>query len=218
MFVNENEPEVVLLEPGVHKMKVVAHSVDDKGWTLTFGKGGFKTTAFGNSPYLREEDGSEVWMKRIGGWVVGTKVFFGKIMGSGEVNRVVREVEAKIVAKYPTQEEQFATLEIVKSAVKLLITSLLAAADPYFKNVWFDVTLEAGVYLDAEGNEKQTLRVPKKSAENGYYEGYKVSEDQTDPVVEPPKDSTEDVPEWVNEGPSEVQEVTPRQEPTDLEW
>ena len=138
-------------------------------------------------------------------------------MGSGEVNRVVKEVEAKIVAKYPSPEEQFATLEIVKSAVKLLITSLLAAADPYFKSVWFDVTLEAGVYLDAEGNEKPKLQIPKKSAENSYYEGYKVSEDQTDPVVEPPKESTEDVPEWVNEGPS-TQEVTRRQEPTDLEW
>lgn len=218
MFVNENEPEVVLLEPGVHKLKVIGHEVNDKGWTLTFGKGGFKTTAFGNSPVLKEEDGSEVWMKRIGGWVVGTKVFFGKIMGSGEVNRVIKEVEAKIVAKYPTQEEQFATLEIVKSAVKLLITSLLAAADPYFKNVWFDVTLEENITLDAEGNEKKYLNIPKKTAENGYYEGYKVSEDQTDPVVEPPKESTEDVPEWVTQGPSEVQEVTRRQEPTDLEW
>ena len=216
MFVNENEPEVVLLEPGVHKMKVVGHSVDDKGWTLTFGKGGFKTNAFGNSPYLKEET-PESWPKIINGWTIGTKIFFGKIMGSGEVNRVVKEVEAKIVAKYPSPEEQFATLEIVKSAVKLLITSLLAAADPYFKSVWFDVTLEAGVYLDAEGNEKPKLQIPKKSAENSYYEGYKVSEDQTDPVVEPPKDSTEDVPEWVNEGPS-TQEVTRRQEPTDLEW
>ena len=217
MFVNENEPEVVLLEPGVHKLKVVGHEVNDKGWTLTFGKGGFKTTAFGNSPYLREEGSPEEWMKRIGGWVVGTKVFFGKIMGSGEMNRVVKEVEAKIVAKYPTQKEQFASLEIVKSAVKLLITSLLAAADPYFKSTWFDVTLEAGVYLDAEGNEKQTLRVPKKSAENGYLEGYKVSKDQTDPVEEIKKDSTqstEDVPNWVNE----ESQVTSRTEPTDLEW
>ena len=138
-------------------------------------------------------------------------------MGSGEMNRVVKEVEAKIVAKYPTQKEQFASLEIVKSAVKLLITSLLAAADPYFKSTWFDVTLEAGVYLDAEGNEKQTLRVPKKSAENGYYEGYKVSKDQTDPVEEIKKDSTqstEDVPNWVNE----ESQVTSRTEPTDLEW
>lgn len=218
MFVNKNEPEVVLLEPGVHKLKVIGHEVNDKGWTLTFGKGGFKTTAFGNSPYLREEGNPEEWMKRIGGWVVGTKIFFGKIMGSGEVNRVVKEVEAKIVAKYPSPEEQFATLEIVKSAVKLLINSLLAAADPYFKNVWFDVTLEENITLDAEGNEKKYLNIPKKSAENGYYEGYKVSEDQTDSVVEPPKDSTQDVPEWVTQGPSEVQEVTRRQEPTDLEW
>ena len=131
------------------------------------------------------------------------------------MNRVVKEVEAKIVAKYPTQKEQFASLEIVKSAVKLLITSLLAAADPYFKSTWFDVTLEAGVYLDAEGNEKQTLRVPKKSAENGYLEGYKVSKDQTDPVEEIKKDSTqstEDVPNWVNE----ESQVTSRTEPTDL--
>lgn len=213
MFVNENEQEVVLLEPGVHKMKVVGHSVDDKGWTLSFGKGGFKTNAFGNSPYLREEDGSEVWMKRIGGWVVGIKIFFGKIMGSGEVNRVLKEVEEQVTLKevkevdgvvtkiHYTQEEQFATLTKVKESVKTLITSLLAAADPYFKSTWFDVTLEAGVYLDAEGNEKQTLRVPKKSADNNYYEGYKVSEDQTDPVVESPKNSTEDVPDWVNEEP-----------------
>lgn len=216
MFVNENEQEVVLLEPGVHKMKVVGHSVDDKGWTLTFGKGGFKTNAFGNSPYLKE-DNPDSWPKIINGWTIGTKIFFGKIMGSGEVNRVVKEVEAKIVAKYPTQEEQFATLEIVKSAVKLLINSLLAAADPYFKNVWFDVTLEENITLDSEGNEKKYLNVPKKSAENNYYEGYKVSEDQTDPIKEEPKEeptSSDDVPVWVNEEP----QVTSRKEPTDLEW
>lgn len=223
MFLNENEQEVILLEPGVHKMKVAGHAITDNGWSLTFKKGSFHVNGFGDNPYLKEEDGAEVWMKRVGGWLVGMKVFFGKIIGSGEVNRVVKEVEAVVVAKYPTVTEQFESVERVRESVKALTLALLSTADPYFKSTWFDVTLEAGVYLDDEGNEKATLKLPKKTAENNYSNGYKISEDQTDPVeeVKEVKEVTEQVPDWVNEGPSvepNTTEVSPRTEPSDLEW
>lgn len=171
MFLNENEQEVTLLEPGVHKMKVIGHAITENGWSLRFKKGSFEVNGFGDNPYLKEEDGAEVWMKRVGGWLVGMKVFFGKIIGSGEVNRVVKEVEAVVVAKYPTVTEQFESVERVRESVKALTLALLSTADPYFKSTWFDVTLEAGVYLDDESNEKATLKLPKKTAENGYSNG-----------------------------------------------
>lgn len=228
MFVNENEQEVTLPEPGVHRMKVISHAVTDNGWSLKFKKGSFEVTGFGDNPYLKEEDGSEVWMKRVGGWLVRTKIFFGKIMGAGEVNRVVKEVEANVVAKYPTTTEQFESIERIRESVKALNTALLAAATPYLKNLWFDVTLEAGIYLDNEGNEKPTLKLPKKSAENKYSNGYQVSADQTEEMVnvagsapavnESPADTTEQVPDWVNEGSTVETEVSPRVEPTDLDW
>ncbi len=218
MFVNENDT-FVLPEPGVHRMKVVGHAITDNGWSLRFKKGSFEVNGFGDNPYLKEEDGVEVWMKRVGGWLVGMKVFFGKIIGSGEINRVVKEVEAVVVAKYPTVTEQFESVERVKESVKALTLALLSTADPYFKSTWFDVTLEAGVYLDDEGNEKPTLKLPKKTAENGYYCGYKISGDQTPEIVieedelevSVPTESTEQVPDWVNE-------TSTRTEPTAEEW
>lgn len=207
MFVDNNDKEYELLEPGTHRMKVTSWEVKEDGnWTLTFQKGGFKTNAFGNSPFLKEDGNAESWMKVVGpkgGWLVGTKIFFEAVMGRDEVNNVIKEVSKKVASKYPTQEEQFAELPRVKGAVKLLIKSLLEAATPYFKNVWFDVDLEEKLGIDKEGSEKTYLNIAKKTAENGYKEPYRVSEDQTDEAAEPQQDVpvTEEVPDWVNEEP-----------------
>ena len=215
MFVdNDNQQEYTLLTPGTHRMKVTSWEVKEDGnWTLTFQKGGFKTNAFGNSPFLKEDGNAESWMKVVGpkgGWLVGTKIFFEAVMGRDEVNNVIKEVSKKVSSKYPTQEEQFAEYSRVKGAVKLLIKSLLEAATPYFKQVWFDVDLEEKLGFDNEGNEKTYLNIAKKTAENGYKTPYRVSEDQT-PEEEPQEDVPvkEEVPDWVNEEPK-------REEPS--EW
>lgn len=225
MFVdNDNQQEYTLLTPGTHRMKVSSWEVKEDGnWTLTFQKGGFKTNAFGNSPRLHEDGNPESWMKVVGpkgGWLVSTKIFFEAVMGRDEVNQVLKAVDTKIRAKYPTLEEQFAELPRVKGAVKLLIKSLLEAATPYFKTVWFDVDLEERIGLDKEGNEKPYLNVAKKTPENGYKEPYRISEDQTEEEVEPVVEvqdtvnpaATEEVPDWVNEEPKT------RTEPSDTEW
>lgn len=213
MFINEND-SFVLPEPGVHRMKVVGHEVSDTNWKLKFGMKGFTTNGFGSNPYFKE-DNAEAWPKNINGWMGEIKTFFEQIMGREEVNRVIKEVETRIKAKYPTQAEQFETLDRVRGAVKLLLTELLHAATPHFKNLYFDVTLEEGVYVDKEMNEKPTRNIPKKSVDNGYYCGYKISGDQT-PEVEVTEEavttSTDDVPDWVNEEP------TTRREPTAEEW
>lgn len=219
MFVDNNDQEYTLLEPGTHRMKVTSWEVKEDGnWTLTFQKGGFKTNAFGNSPFLKEDGNAESWMKVVGpkgGWLVGTKIFFEAVMGRDKVNQVLKDVDAKIRAKYPTLEEQFAEYSRVKGAVKLLIKSLLEAATPDFKNVWFDVDLEEKVGIDKEGNERTYLNIAKKTAENGYKEPYRVSEDQTPEEESEPKQDvpvTEEEPDWVNEEPKA------RQEPNDSEW
>ena len=218
MFVdNDNQVEYTLLEPGTHRMKVTSWEVKEDGnWTLTFQKGGFKTNAFGNSPVLKEEKGPEGWMGVVGpkgGWLIGIKVFFEEIMGRDEVNRVLKEVDAKITAKYPTLEEQFAELPRVKGAVKLLIKSLLEAATPYFKQVWFDVDLEEKLGLDKEGNETTYVNVARKTAENGWKTPYRVckKEEEEEQSVTNTSGTTEEVPDWVNEEPK-------RQEPSDNEW
>lgn len=215
MFV-DNNTEVTLLTPGTHRMKVTSWEVKEDGnWTLTFQKGGFKTNAFGKSPSLKEDGNMESWLKVVGpkgGWLVSTSIFFTEIMGREEVNRVFREVSQKISAKYPTQEEQFADITRVKGAVKFLIKSLLEAATPYFKNVWFDVDLEEKLGIDKEGNEKTYLNVAKPTLENGYKVPYRVSEDQSEvPVTVDSEEqfvsaTTEDVPDWVNEEPKSRQE------------
>lgn len=222
MFVDNNDQEYTLLEPGTHRMKVTSWEVKEDGnWTLTFQKGGFKTNAFGNSPFLKEDGNAESWMKVVGpkgGWLVGTKIFFEAIMGRDKVNQVLKEVDAKVRSKYPTLEEQFAEYSRVKGAVKLLIKSFLEAATPDFKNVYFDVDLEEKLGIDKEGNEKTYLNIAKKTAENGYKEPYRISEDQTDEAA--PVDSQQDtsdsnqegVPDWVNEEPKT------RAEPSDTEW
>lgn len=222
MFVDEtNDQEYTLLTPGTHRMKVSSWEVKEDGnWTLTFQKGGFKTNAFGKSPILKEDGNTESWMKVVGpkgGWLVATKIFFEGIMGRDEVNQVLKAVDTKVSAKYPTLEEQFAEYSRVKGAVKLLIKSLLEAATPYFKNVWFDVDLEERIGLDKEGNEKPYLNVAKKTAENGYKEPYRISEDQTEvPEQAEPQEAVvtnqEEVPDWVNEEPKT------RTEPSDTEW
>lgn len=214
MFVdNDNQQEYTLLKPGTHRMKVSSWEVKEDGnWTLTFQKGGFKTNAFGKSPSLKEDGNMESWLKVVGpkgGWLVSTSIFFTEIMGREEVNRVFREVSQKISAKYPTQEEQFADITRVKGAVKFLIKSLLEAATPYFKSVWFDVDLEEKVGLDKEGNEKTYLNVAKPTADNGYKVPYRVSEDQSEvpDTAEPVEEVvTDDVPDWVNEEPKSRQE------------
>ena len=217
MFFDNNEQEYTLLEPGTHRMKVTSWEVKEDGnWTLTFQKGGFKTNAFGNSPVLKEEKGPEGWMGVVGpkgGWLIGIKVFFEEIMGRDEVNRVLKEVDAKITAKYPTLEEQFAELPRVKGAVKLLIKSLLEAATPYFKQVWFDVDLEEKLGLDKEGNETTYVNVARKTAENGWKTPYRVckKEEEEEQSVTNTSGTTEEVPDWVNEEPK-------RQEPSDNEW
>lgn len=218
MFVDNNDQEYTLLEPGTHRMKVTSWEVKEDGnWTLTFQKGGFKTNAFGKSPILKEDGSPESWMKVVGpkgGWLVSTSIFFESIMGKDEVNRVFREVSKRVATKYPTQEEQFAELSRVKAAVKLLIKSLLEAATPYFKNVWFEVDLEEKVGFDKEGNEKTYVNVARPTAENGYKVPYRVSEDQTDvpEEVEVLPEPVEEVPEWVNEEPKNSTE------PSDTEW
>jgi len=223
MFVdNDNQQEYTLLTPGTHRMKVTSWEVKEDGnWTLTFQKGGFKTNAFGNSPFLKEDGNAESWMKVVGpkgGWLVVTKIFFEAVMGRDKVNNVIKEVSKKVSAKYPTQEEQFAELPRVKGAVKLLIKSLLEAATPYFKQVWFDVDLEEKLGIDNEGNEKTYLNIAKKTAENGYKQPYRVSEDQTpeEPVQVawsgPAISEQEEVPDWVNEEPKA------RTEPSNTEW
>lgn len=231
MFVDNNAPDVVRLTPGTHRMKVSSWELKEDGnWTLTFQKGGFKTNAFGNSPFIKEDGDMESWMKVVGpkgGWLVSTKIFFENIIGRDEVNRVFREVSQKISAKYPTQEEQFAEYSRVKGAVKLLIKSLLEAATSEFKNVWFDVDLEEKLGIDKEGNEKPYLNIAKKTVENGYKEPYRISEDQTPeevpnevqnvesdsdaPEVSP--NSVEEVPDWVSEEPK-----SSRPDPSDEEW
>lgn len=217
MFVDNNDQqEYTLLTPGTHRMKVTSWEVKEDGnWTLTFQKGGFKTNAFGNSPTLKEDGNSENWMKVVGpkgGWLVSTKIFFESVMGRDEVNQVLKQVDAKVRAKYPTLEEQFAELPRVKGAVKLLIKSLLEAATPYFKQVWFDVDLEEKLGIDKEGNEKTYLNIAKKTLENNYRQPYRVSEDQTNipEEAEPVEQVNEEEPDWVNEEPK------PRQEPK--EW
>lgn len=217
MFLNENDT-FVLPEPGVHRMKVVGHEVSDKNWKLKFGMKGFTTNGFGSNPYFKE-DNPESWPKNINGWMAEIKTFFEQVMGREEVNRVIKEVETRIKAKYPTQAEQFETLDRVRGAVKLLLTELLHAATPAFKTLYFDVTLEEGIFLDKEGNEKPTRNIPKKSVDNNYYCGYKISGDQTPEIVieedelevSVPADPTEQVPDWVNETPT-------RTEPTAEEW
>lgn len=224
MFVdNDNQQEYTLLTPGTHRMKVSSWEVKEDGnWTLTFQKGGFKTNAFGNSPFLKEDGNAESWMKVVGpkgGWLVGTKIFFEAVMGRDKVNQVLKDVDAKIRAKYSTLEEQFAEYSIVKGAVKLLIKSLLEAATSDFKNVWFDVDLEEKLGIDNEGNEKTYLNIAKKTAENGYKTPYRVSEDQTEEqgdgaddvqdIIIPEETNQEEVPDWVNEEPK-------REEPS--EW
>lgn len=218
MFVdNDNQQEYTLLEPGTHRMKVTSWEVKEDGnWTLTFQKGGFKTNAFGNSPILKEDGTSDSWMKVVGpkgGWLIGIKILFEEIMGRDEVNQVLKQVDAKISAKYPTLEEQFTELPRVKGAVKLLIKSLLEAATPYFKQVWFDVDLEEKLGLDKEGNETTYVNVARKTAENGWKTPYRVSKNQNEETVqtevEQPVTNTEEVPDWVNESPK-------REEPS--EW
>lgn len=219
MFVdNDNQQEYTLLTPGTHRMKVTSWEVKEDGnWTLTFQKGGFKTNAFGNSPFLKGDGNAESWMKVVGpkgGWLVGTKIFFEAVMGRDKVNQVLKQVDAKIRSKYPTLEEQFAEYSRVKGAVKLLIKSLLEAATSDFKQVWFDVDLEEKLGIDKGGNEKTYLNIAKKTAENGYKEPYRISEDQSEEVdvqdtVNPA--ATEEVPDWVNEEPK-------REEPSDIEW
>lgn len=217
MFVDNNDQEHTLLQPGTHRMKVTSWEVKEDGnWTLTFQKGGFKTNAFGKSPILKEEGDAESWMKVVGpkgGWLVGTKIFFEVIMGRDKVNQVLKEVDAKVRTKYPTLEEQFAEYSRVKAAVKLLIKSLLEAATSDFKQVWFDVDLEEKLGIDKEGNEKTYVNVAKPTVENGYKVPYRVSEDQT-PEEEPQQDVpvTEEVPDWVNEEPK----ITPAHE--EAEW
>lgn len=218
MFVdNDNQQEYTLLTPGTHRMKVTSWEVKEDGnWTLTFQKGGFKTNAFGNSPFLKEDGNAESWMKVVGpkgGWLVGTKIFFEAIMGRDKVNQVLKEVDTKVRSKYPTLEEQFAEYSIVKGAAKLLIKSLLEAATSDFKNVWFDVDLEEKLGIDNEGNEKTYLNIAKKTAENGYKTPYRVSEGQT-PEEVPQEDVSvkEEVPDWVNEEPKA------RTEPSETEW
>ena len=209
MFVDNNAPEVTHLTPGTHRMKVTSWEVKEDGnWTLTFQKGGFKTNAFGKTPILKEDGDMESWLKVVGpkgGWLVSTSIFFTDIMGRDEVNRVFREVSQKISAKYPTQEEQFADITRVKKAVKFLINSLLEAATPYFKNVWFDVDLEEKVGFDKEGNEKTYVNVAKPTAENGYKVPYRVVKNNSEVPEEaeetPQSSTTEDVPDWVNEEP-----------------
>lgn len=223
MFVDEtNDQEYILLSPGTHRMRVSSWEVKEDGnWTLTFQKGGFKTNTFGSSPFLKEDGNPESWMKVVGpkgGWLVSTKIFFEAIMGRDEVNQVLKNVDTKIRAKYPTLDEQFAEYSRVKGAVKLLIKSLLEAATPYFKNVWFDVDLEERIGLDKEGNEKPYLNVAKKTVENGYKEPYRISEDQSEvPEEAEVQDTvntttTEEVPDWVNEEPK----ITPAHE--EAEW
>ncbi len=223
MFVDNDNQEYPILEPGTHRMKVTSWEVKEDGnWTLTFQKGGFKTNAFGNSPILKEEGDSESWMKVVGpkgGWLVGTKIFFEEIMGREKVNEVLKSVDAKITAKYPTLEEQFAEFARVKGAVKLLIKSLLEAATPYFKTVWFDVDLEEKIGLDKEGNETTYVNVAKKTAENGWRTPYRVSEDQTNEAVpENPDEQVADPATPEEEAPDWVQERPARQEPTAEEW
>lgn len=209
MFVDNNDQEYTLLEPGTHRMKVTSWEVKEDGnWTLTFQKGGFKTNAFGKTPILKEDGDMESWLKVVGpkgGWLVNTSIFFTEVMGRDEVNRVFKEVSQKVSAKYPTQEEQFADITRVKKAVKFLINSLLEAATPYFKNVWFDVDLEKKLGIDKEGNEKTYVNVAKPTAENGYKVPYRVVKTNSEVPEEaeetPQSSTTEDVPDWVNEEP-----------------
>lgn len=211
MFVNNDEQQFELLEPGVHRMKVSGHSVKPNGsWSLTFKKGKFKTTGFGNNPYLKEDGTPEQWANVVQGWAVGTKIFFEGIMGKEETNRVFREVEADIRKRFPTQEQQFASLETIQKEVESLLNKLLDTAEPYFKSVWFDVNLEPSIYIDDEGNEVPTLRIPKKDKENNYYCGYEVSKDQTNDSipeqVQTPVEPVENVPDEVNNEPKLRQE------------
>ena len=232
MFVdNDNQQEYTLLTPGTHRMKVTSHEVKPDGsWTLTFQKGKFKTTGYGKSPTLKEEGDRDSWMKVVGpkgGWLVSTKIFFESVMGRDEVNQALKKAEQLATLKeviqnpdgtttkvYYTFEEQWASLERVKNSVKILIECLLEAATPYFKNVWFDVDLEERIGLDKEDNEKTYLNIAKKTAENGYKEPYRISEDQTEvpEQAEPQQTVTEDIPDWVNEEPKT------RTEPSDSEW
>ena len=214
MFVNNDQQEFETLTPGTHRMKVTGYEFKENGSvTLTFGKGGFKTNAFFKTPNLKEDGTPESWAKVVGpsgGWFVSTKLFFESVMGKGEVNRVIQEVSAKISAKYPTFEEQFASLDRVQKSVNYLLKCWFEAATPFFKDVWFDVDLEERVGIDKEGNEKTFLNVEKGTAENGWKVPYRVSANQ-EPDLVPTKDDTEDsVPDWVNETPQ-------RQEPVE-DW
>jgi len=206
-------------------MKVSGYEIKENGSILlTFGKGGFKTNAFVKTPNLKEDGTPESWAKVVGpsgGWFVSTKLFFESVMGKGETNRVIQEVSAKVTAKYPTFEEQFASLDRVQKSVNFLLKNWLEAATPFFKDVWFEVDLEEKVYLDKEGNEKKGLQPVKGTAENGWKIPYRVSSNQEPEVKEEVvnvawsgpavKDNPEDnVPDWVNERPQ-------RQEPVE-DW
>lgn len=216
MFVNNNDQQqnFETLTPGTHRMKVTGYEFKETGSiTLTFSKGGFKTNAFFKTPNLKEDGTPESWAKVVGpsgGWFVSTKLFFESVMGKGETNRVINEVSARVTAKCPTFEEQFASLEIVNKAVNLLLKSWFEAATPFFKDVWFDVDLVETIGIDKEGNEKTYLNVAKGTAENGWKVPYRVSTDQTNEEA-PAQDNPEDnVPEWVNE-------TLQRQEPVE-DW
>lgn len=230
MFVDNNEQEYTLLDPGTHRMKVTGWEVKEDGkWTLTFQKGNFKTRAFGNSPFLKEEGNMETWSKVVGpkgGWFVSTKIFFEKIMGKDHLAEALKKAEKLVTVKsvnddgskvYFTLEEQWESYERVVKSVKILIECLLEAANPYFSTLWFDVDLEEKVGLDEEGNEKTYLNIAKKTVENGYKDPFRISEDQSEetPVVSEqtpdPQGNAEEVPDWVNER-------TERKEPADSEW
>lgn len=218
MFVSDNNTTFEKLTPGTHQMKVsdVTFPNDELQWSLTFKKGGFTTKAFGKSPILKEEGTPESWAKVVGpngGWFVSTKIFFEDIMGKEKVNEVITSVSNRITAKYPTFEEQFNSLERVKKAVKLLLTELLNAATPYFKEVWFDVDLAEYVGLDKEGNETTYLNVEKATTENGWKIPYRVCKPQPTNIAtqqEEQSEQQEKIPDWV--------ETSSRQEPLESEW
>lgn len=230
MFVSNDQPQFETLTPGTHRMKVVGYEIKENGnVVLTFGLNGFKTNAFFKTPNLKEDGNAESWAKVVGangGWTVSTKLWFEKVMGKEEVNRVLREASARISARLPTFEDQFKDLDTVKKAVKFLLDQLFQAATKHFKTVWFDVDLVEFVTVDAEGNEKTYLNVEKSTLDNNYKVPYRVSEDQSDPaeqvawsapangnaVENSPVENNpdDDVPDWVNDRPA-------RQEPTD-QW
>lgn len=207
-------------EPGTHIMKVVDFTLPDENlkWSLTFGKGGFRTTAFGKSPFLKEEGTAQDWSKVVGGnggWTVSTLIFFQKIMGREKTDEVVSRVSKEIVSNYPTFEEQFESLERVRGSVRTLLTELLKAAEPSFKTVLFEVDLKEYPGIDKEGNETTYVQLEKPSLENEYKIPYRViMEEKKEPqeAWSASASVNEDVPDWVNNS-------IPREEPeTTEDW